>query len=388
MANTFFQVNGSDVTNYFVPRDVFSSGQLWGCGYNVTGQLGLGYTGPNKSSFVQSVDGGLNWKQISAGFMNFAGGIKTDGTLWTWGENAYGQLGNNDGTATAKSSPVQTSLSGTNWKQISCGENSVLAIKTDGNLWSWGDNTYGQLGTNNRIGYLSPTQAVLNANNWKQVSCSNVSAGIKTDGTLWTWGNNSAGQLGTNNTTSYSSPVQTVAGGTNWKQVSCRSSHVAAIKTDGTLWTWGDNSFYGVLGVNDRVNRSSPVQTISAGNNWKQVSCGNYCTAAIKTDGTLWMWGANDYGQLGTNNTTSYSSPVQTVAGGTNWKIIITGTNQTSAIKTNGTLWSWGDNTYGQLGNNSATTYYSSPVQSIDGGTNWKQVVCGSGTTLAITDVS
>ena len=199
---------------------------------------------------------------------------------------------------------------------------------------------------------------------------------------LWLWGENSYGALGDNTSASKSSPVQTISGGTNWKQVACGAIHTAAIKTDGTLWTWGYN-YYGALGDNTTTSKSSPVQTIAAGTNWKQVSCGYYHTAAIKTDGTLWTWGYNYYGQLGNNTTGHKSSPVQTIAGGTNWTQVSCGSSHTAAIKTDGTLWIWGRNNSGQLGDNT-TTNKSSPVQTLSGGTNWKQVAGGQGQTAAI----
>ena len=150
-------------------------------------------------------------------------------------------------------------------------------------------------------------------------------------GGLWALGLNSFGQVGDNTTTDKSSPVQTISAGTNWKQVSCGYSYTAAIKTDGTLWTWGRNSLGG-LGDNSTTSKSSPVQTVSAGTNWKQVACG-YQTAAIKTDGTLWLWGDNTYGQLGDNSITKRSSPVQTIAFGTNWKQVSCGSITTTSVQ-------------------------------------------------------
>ena len=176
-------------------------------------------------------------------------------------------------------------------------------------------------------------QTIAAGTNWKQVSSGrHHTAAIKTDGTLWLWGRNSYGQLGDNTIAAKSSPVQTIAGGTNWKLVGCGQYHIAAIKTDGTLWLWGQNSF-GRLGDNTVVNKSSPVQTISAGTNWKQVSSGAYHTAAIKTDGTLWTWGYNNFGTLGDNTVANRSSPVQTIAGGTNWKLVSGGSYHTAAIR-------------------------------------------------------
>jgi len=159
-----------------------------------------------------------------------------------------------------------------------------------------------------------------------------VARDIFSEGGLWTWGYNFYGGLGDNTVTNKSSPVQTITGGTNWKQVAGGTLHTAAIKTDGTLWTWGDNE-YGELGDNTVTNKSSPVQTITGGTNWKQVAGGSFHTAAIKTDGTLWTWGYNGNGGLGDSTVTNKSSPVQTIAGGTNWKQVAGGTLHTAAIK-------------------------------------------------------
>jgi alpha-tubulin suppressor-like RCC1 family protein len=379
-------VDKVDFDDVFIRRELFTTGGLWGWGYNNSGQLGTDNI-TSRSSPVQTVTGGSNWKQVSCSpydTRSQTGVIKTDGTLWMWGYNFFGQLGNNDSGSTAsRSSPVQTIAGGNNWKQVSCGTFYTAAIKTDGRLWVWGFNTYGQLGTNNTTIYSSPVQTIAGGTNWKQVSCENFhSSAIKTDGTLWIWGQNIYGQLGTNNTTAHSSPVQTVAAGNNWKQVSCGLYHTAAIKTDGTLWIWGQN-IYGQLGTNNTTTYSSPVQTVAAGNNWKQVSCGIYQTVAIKTDGTLWVWGSNTYGQLGTNNTTIYSSPVQTVAAGTNWKHVSSSLYNTSAIKSDGTLWLWGRNNSGQLGTGDVSNR-SSPIQTVAAGNNWKQLEQGAEYIFAI----
>ena len=377
MKTNFRVVQGGledDFGDLFVPRILFSSGGLWTWGTNNWGQLGDGTT-INKSSPVQTIAAGTNWKQVAAGeYCSTA--IKTDGTLWTWGFNLEGQIGDN--TTISKSSPVQTIAGGTNWKQVSVSRH-VAAIKTDGTLWTWGSNVYGQLGDGTTIDKSSPVQTIAAGTNWKQVAAgSGITAVIKTDGTLWMWGNNGYGQLGDGTRITKSSPVQTIAGGTNWAQVSISGFRfVAAIKTDGTLWTWGSN-YYSGLGDGTTIDKSSPVQTIAGGTNWKQVSG----SSAIKTDGTLWVWGFNNYyGNLGDGTTISKSSPVQTIAGGTNWKQV----SGSSAIKTDGTLWTWGYNNDGSLGDGT-TIDKSSPVQTIAGGTNWKQVVNGN-PSMAITDI-
>jgi alpha-tubulin suppressor-like RCC1 family protein len=364
--------------------DQFVGNTLFTWGYNPFGGLGDN-TGTNRSNPVQTVAGGINWKSVVGGLYHTAA-LKTDGTLWCWGYNTtYGSLGDN--TTVGKQSPVQTTSFGTNWKQVSAGSSHTAAIKTDGTLWSWGRNSYGALGDNTIAHKSSPVQTIAYGTNWKQVDGGVYhTAAIKTDGTLWCWGYNNVGQLGDNTVAHKSSPIQTIAYGTNWKQVSTGITLTVAIKTDGTLWCWGQNTT-GQLGDNTGAggSKSSPVQTITFGTNWKQVACGRLHTAAIKTDGTLWCWGENVSGGLGDNTSTSRSSPVQTIVFGTNWKQVECGYRYTTAIKTDGTLWTWGLNQYGGLGDNTIVSK-SSPVQTTAYGTNWKQVACGYYHTAAVTN--
>ena len=371
MASNFNSPEGN-LEDYFVDEyfliDQFVGDTLWTWGYNAYGQLGTNDTAP-KSIPVTTFAGGTNWKQVDTGWYHTAA-IKTDGTLWTWGYNPYGNLGTND-TAT-RSAPVTTFAGGSNWKQVSAGY-FTAAIKTDGTLWTWGRNSYGNIGINDTATRCTPVTTFAGGTNWKSVSAGGLQIlAIKTDGTLWTWGYNTYGQLGINDTETRCTPVTTFAGGTNWKQVSSGGSHTAAIKTDGTLWTWGYNT-YGGLGTNDTAPKSIPVTTFAGGTNWKQVSSGSNHTAAIKTDGTLWTWGHNSYGGLGTNDTTDRATPVTTFAGGTNWKQVDAGAGYTAAIKTDGTLWTWGFNNDGNIGTND-TTSRATPVTTFAGGTNWKQV--------------
>jgi alpha-tubulin suppressor-like RCC1 family protein len=383
-----------DVDDLLVRRDLFADGRLWAFGYNTEGYL-ADNTLTSRRSPVTTTGGGTNWKQAAAGGAN-GGGIKTDGTLWMWGRGNEGK--NGDNTSSTRSSPVTTVAGGTNWKQMDIGHSHTAAIKTDGTLWTWGWNLYGGLGdnTSSASSKSSPVTTVGGQGSWKQVSCGYYFTGaIKTDGTLWMWGYDQYGRLGQNSspTNNTSSPITTAAGGTNWKQVSLGARHAAAIKTDGTLWTWGINSS-GQLGDNTLSSRSSPVTTVGGQGTWKQVAAGTVNTAAIKTDGTLWTWGNNNpYGQLGDNTSSTRSSPVTTVAGGTNWKQVAVGRGNTggqniAAIKTDGTLWTWGINSSGQLGDNTLVDK-SSPVTTVAGGTNWKQVAVGASQfVLAVTDLS
>jgi alpha-tubulin suppressor-like RCC1 family protein len=384
MSNQFLSPVG-DIENYFVSEywliDQYIGDELWTWGSGGNGRLGDRFL-TNRSTPVTTFAGGTDWKQVSSGG-SYTAAIKTDGTLWTWGLGNNGRLGTND--TTQRSTPVTTFAGGTNWKQISLGYSHAAAIKTDGTLWTWGSNSRGQLGTNDTTQRSTPVTTFAGGTNWKQVSSGqDHTAAIKTDGTLWTWGYGNLGRLGNAQITDRSTPVTTFAGGTNWKQVSSSSQHTAAIKTDGTLWTWGSGG-NGRLGNANTTNRSTPVTTFAGGTNWKQVSFGNFHAAAIKTDGTLWTWGAGSFGRLGTNDLTTRSTPVTTFAGGTNWKQVSSNSAHTAAIKTDGTLWTWGSGTNGKLGNAVTTGDISTPVTTFAGGTNWKQVNCGSDHTAAVT---
>ena len=359
--------------------------ELWTWGSNSAGQLGTNNTANPLATPVTTFSGGTNWKQISAG-NNFTAAIKTDGSLWTWGTGGNGRLGINDATV-SKSTPVTTFAGGTDWKQVACGSDSAAAIKTDGSLWTWGNNANGQLGTNDTTQRNTPVTTFVGGTTWKQVDIGYRFVGaVKTDGTLWMWGANFAPNLGRGgpNNDPNPVPVTTFAGGTDWKQVACGEYHTVAVKTNGTLWTWGGNDF-GELGINvNGGTRGTPVTTFAGGTTWKQVTAGfSKISAAIKTDGTLWTWGDNSQGTLGTNdNTPNRSTPVTTFVGGTNWKQVSL-FSHASAIKTDGTLWVWGQGGSGRLGTNDGNARFV-PVTTFAGGNNWKQVSSGNNFTAAI----
>jgi alpha-tubulin suppressor-like RCC1 family protein len=381
MPNQFFSPEG-DLENYFVTEywliDQYVGDELWVWGRGTTSQLGLNEN-TNKSTPTTTFSGGNTWEQVKVGDINTFS-IKSDGTLWGWGSGAT--LGTFDGIT--KSTPVTTFAGGDNWKQVSCGSNHAAAIKTDGSLWLWGNNSLVELGVNDTTNRLTPVTTFAGGNNWKQVSCSNSrTAAIKTDGSLWIWGRGIDGSLGNNVGTNRSTPITTFAGGNNWKQVSCGGFSTAAIKTDGTLWTWGRGT-QGQLGNNSTTARSTPVTTFAGGTNWKSISFGGDHIAAIKTDGSLWIWGLAGSGQLGNNVATSNrQTPVTTFAGGNNWKQVSCGGFSTAAIKTNGSLWTWGTGDSGRLGDNS-TIAKSTPVTTFAGGTDWKQTSVGDAHCAAI----
>jgi alpha-tubulin suppressor-like RCC1 family protein len=297
--------------------------------------------------------------------------IKTDGTLWAWGYNDYGQLGQND--VIPRSSPVQVGVL-TTWDKVFAASNFTMAIKTDGTLWAMGENNYGQLGQNDVIHRSSPVQ-VGSLTTWASVNCGGDHANlIKTDGTLWGVGYNNFGELGLNPVfPGYSSPVQ-IGALTDWLQAAGDGFDASAIKTDGTLWAIGGQGGQGQLGINSIANTSSPVQ-VGALTNWSVFDGGYAHRVAVKNDGTLWTWGWNDNGQMGIGDAINASSPTQ-VGSETYWSKPATSQDSSYCITTSNTLYSWGENNYGQLGQNDLNVPRSSPVQ-IGGLTTWYAIAAG-----------
>jgi alpha-tubulin suppressor-like RCC1 family protein len=263
---------------------------------------------------------------------------------------------------------------GTNeWKQVSAGYNHTLAIKTDGTLWAWGFNMTGQLGDGTTVDKISPIK-IGTGSNWKQVSAGNhYSTAIKTDGTLWAWGLNDEGQMGIGSTASRYAPAK-VGTSTNWKMVVAWNNFTLAIKSDSTLWAWGNND-YGQLGDGTNTARFAPVQ-IGTDKNWKSISAGWDHALALKVDGSLWAWGRDHYGQLGDSIKLSRNSPMK-VDNSTDWNDISAGYQHSLATKADGTLWSWGYNYYGQLGNGTEGTFESVPVL-VEGMTGCARIAAGS----------
>jgi len=340
------------VYNMFFNKAPLSS-SMWLCGDNANGNLGIGNISL-KSSPVQL--GSLStWTSVAAGFQ--AGYAIKNGSLWAWGYNNYGGLGLND--TVLRSSPVQ--LGGlNNWAQISASKYSAAGVHTDGTIWCWGYNGGGQLGNNDTNWLSSPIQ-VGTLSVWTSVSASGGNSTIakRKDGTLWGWGSNGYGSLGDRTIVNRSSPVQ-IGTLSTWNLVAAVQEHTMATRLDGTLWAWGRNDS-GQLGLRDRNHRSSPVQVGSL-STWTVISNSQLFSAAIRSDGTLWGWGDDFYGELGQNSTyNNRSSPVQ-IGSLSTWTTVSCGYWFMTARRNDGTIWSWGKNSYGNLGLGD-TANRSSPVQ-------------------------
>lgn len=306
--------------------------------------------------------------------------IKSDGTLWTTGVNTRGQLGLGDLILRYKLTQVGTD---TNWLYVtSSNANSNLfasaGIKTDGTLWTWGTNTNGVLGLGNNTNYYTPQKVGIDTT-WSKISIgSNHMMAIKSNGTLWAWGINTSGQLGTGNNTSYNSPQQ-IGVATNWSKIFCGENSSFAIKTDDTLWATGYNN-YGTLGTGNNTTRNTFIQIGTS--TWNIITSSYNSTLGINTDGTLWSWGYNTTGQLGLGNLTNYNSP-QKIGTSTWIKISNKQGANTKGIKSDGTLWSWGDTLLNSLGTDIINDPQTTPLQvGID--TDWVEVDGGNGSGFAI----
>ena len=358
----------------YVSAAIKTGGELFVWGRGLYGILGLGDT-VDRSSPVQ-VGTLTDWSKVYPS-MRHTMAIKTDGTLWAWGEN-NGRFGNSSTTST--SSPVQVGAA-TDWVQVRVGLGHNAAIRTGGTLWTWGSNANGQLGLGDFTNRSSPVQVGTNTD-WSKVFCGrDHTIAIKTDNSIWAIGGpRSYGRMLNGSGDVYFSPMQ-IGSGTDWESVKCTRDSTLARKTNGTIWSWGRNQ-YGQLGLSDATNRSSPVQ-IGSATDWSIIRCGQDSAFARKSNNTVWSWGRNQYGQLGLLDATNRSSPVQ-IGSGTDWDILGSGFGHTIAKKTTGSLWSWGRNIVGQLGLNIFGSNILIPQEQPGGVTSWSKIALTNRSTFGI----
>jgi alpha-tubulin suppressor-like RCC1 family protein len=320
---------------------VKGDGTVVSSGENTYGQLGDGTT-INRPSAV-SAAGLSGIVGISAGYYH-ALALKNDGTVRAWGFGGNGQLG--DGTVISKPTPIQVpGLTGI--VAVAAGDRHSLALKNDGTVWSWGFNSSGQLGDGTNTGRTSPVQVIQLTGVVGISAGASFSVALKSDGTVWAWGVNNAGQLGDGTNTGRLSPVQ-VAGLTNVQSITAGpSTHTLALKSDGTVWGWGYNG-YGELGdggtgVRNNIVRVSDLISIIA------IATVDDHSLAVKSDGTVFSWGYNGNGELGDGSITQRLVPVP-VTGFSGGLAVAAGTSHSLALKNDGFVWAWGSNSLGQFG--------------------------------------
>ena len=340
-------------------------------GNNSSGELGQGDTLP-RSSPIQVP--GTQWnvstpKKQSSNSSQTSTLINTDGTLWAWGNNDYGQLGISN--TINRSSPVQVGLDST-WSTISGSDMSFCATKTDGSLWVWGYNWANRsIGLNDQVHRSSPTQ--IPGSNWNNGKFGdNCGIFSRTDGSLWGVGNGPGTASNETAISSYSSPRQ-LPGTWNTDNFDIHYNGFLGLQTDNTLWACGYNE-NGIAGQNDTVHYSAPIQIDGS---WSSISdVGRQAVAAFKTDGSLWVWGYNDYGNLGQNSITNggLSSPVQLES---DWSAVSLSNDAALYLRTNGELYGCGEDSSGQLGQGTLIRR-SSPVQIP--GSNWTGIAPSSET--------
>jgi M6 family metalloprotease-like protein len=334
-----------------------SNGTVWAWGNNSDGQLG-DETTTNRTIPVQASN--LNAITVIDGGASHSIALRYDGTVWTWGANWDGQLG--DGTNTRKTTPVQISGLG-DIISIACGMYHSIALKSDGTVWAFGRNDYGQLGDGTNVYRNKPVQVS---------SLSDVIAitggdyhclALKSDGIVWAWGNNESGQLGDGTTTNRNTPVQ-VSSFSNVAAIARGWVHSLALKSDGTAWAWGANGS-GQLGDGTTINKTSPVK-ISNLNNVIDIAGGGGYTIALESDGTVWTCGEYGWDYYENNGGAYWSYYYRTtpdyVAGINDVVAVAGGWQHIVVLKQDGTVWTWGVNWYGQLGDGT-TTDRDTPVQ-------------------------
>ncbi len=354
---------------------------LYAWGSNGSGRLGDNTT-VNKSSpaaplasftFPGQSGALFNDWVFAQGGNNHSLGIRANGTMWGWGANGYGKLGDN--TTVSKSSPVSVVGGFTDWVSCSTGTAHSLGLRANGTLYAWGTNNRGQLGSGTIADRRSsPTLVSGGFTDWVMTSAGVYhSLGLLANGTLWGWGRNVAGSNGDGTATQTSSPVSVVGGFTDWIMASAGNYHSLGLRANGVLYGWGDNA-NGQIGDGTAVAKSSPVSVIGGFTDWVFVSGGWAQTLAIRANGTMWGWGTNYNGRLGINSGVgNISSPASVVGGFTDWVSVSTGRFHTVGLRANGTLWAWGGNAYGEMGTGN-TTSRSSPVSVVGGFTDWKFV--------------
>jgi alpha-tubulin suppressor-like RCC1 family protein len=343
-----------------------SDGVAFGWGDNSGGQLGLGAAGADE--LLPKIISGLSDGVALDGGSNFSHALKGTGTAVAFGVNTNGRLGNGSTTDSYLPTAV-SSLTGV--VAVSNGEDHALALKGDGTIYTWGKNEFGQLAeSTSTTQRTSPTEITSVTTVSAIATGEYFSVALKQNGTLSSWGRNHSGQLGNNSNDNSSTPVS-VSSITTGTAIAAGWQHALALLADGTVRAWGYN-FYGQLGDGTYGfgnNRTTPVE-VDGLEDVIAIGAGASFSVALKDDGTVWTWGGNFYGELGDGTNTDRASAAQ-ISGLSDVTKIAVGYYHTLAMTSDGTVFAWGRNADGQLGDGTQTNR-NAPVQ-ISGPTmNWR----------------
>ena len=373
--NLWKQISSGDFYSIGIKYD----GTLWGWGYNASYRIDGSEI--NRLTPVR-IGTASNWVSVSSSATHSVA-INSDGKIYAWGSNTYGQLGN--GQISSSMSPVQENTYATDWASVSAGWQFTVAIKTNGEIWTWGLNQYGQhaLGTEDSDNtHRAPSKSL--DGNWTSVSAGTFHiAAIKDDGTMWTWGKGGSGQLGHGLSTNSSVPVQENTKATNWVAVSAGHLHNIALNSLGDIYTFGANT-YGQIGDGSSGASRVPKQ-LGSDKNWTSVSAGYDMTLAKSSTSELWATGSNTYGQLGDNTLEKKKILTKVDTNATNWLILSSGRYFNIVSNSDGELWSWGRNGFGELGTGSID-YETSPKQELLAATDWLDVGVGKDFSVGLKD--
>jgi len=337
-----------------------NDGTVFVWGYNHSAELGLGHKEEISSATMLTISGETDqsWKEMKFD-KQYQCGIRSDDSLWCWGNNPEGQLGTGDRDERTIPTKVVTGEGDETWNKIILKEDYLCGIKMDGSLWCWGENNNGCLGSGDTSDKLSPNKIVTGDmdENWKDLFLDDrFGCGLKEDDTLWCWGYNYQGQLGAGDRKQKNSPEQVLSEeeSETWTEIFLNGSGTCGLKKDKTLWCWGYN-YYGQLGLGDNETRKlKPVKVISGEGDetWKKVFREEYYNCGIKSDDSLWCWGKNYYGELGLGSMDDSNVPnkIITGEGDETWKTIHNHNYRICGHKLDNTLWCWGRNDSGNLG--------------------------------------
>ena len=350
-AQCFTNVSSQGGQSYGIKAD--GSIYSWGYGGAATAQNNLDYD----VLYPTQIGTGTDWAKIYSGINNvFA--LKGNNTLWSCGANEDGELGNGTSGYINRVN-VLTQIGTAQWKMMAPNFTFTLGLRTDGSIWATGQNQSGKLGdgtTTDRSSFVR----VGTANDWREIATNGTTSyAIKLNGTLWSWGFNGGGQLGIDDLSVASSYVPIQVGTSNdWNHVygGAGSRCILVTKNNGTLYTFGSMVGGGSIGFGVNVGKVKPTQ-IGTDTDWASGSTSNYCSFAIKNNGTLWSWGYNSNGQIGDGTTINQPFPTQ-VGTDNDWALVSASYQHVLAMKTDGSLWAWGEGSQAQLGNGDYTDSY------------------------------